>query len=101
MASFKELTSSSTPTLVDFFATWCGPCKTLAPILKDLKKELGESVTILKVDVDKNPKAAQKFGVRGVPLLILFKNGDIVWKESGVRPMAELKEIILPHTEAS
>lgn len=97
MSSFKELISSSTPVLVDFYATWCGPCKMMGPILDDLKNEMGEEVTIVKVDVDKNPQAAQVYGVRGVPTLILFKEGEIQWKQSGVRPAAELKKVIEQH----
>ncbi|MEE3224381.1 MAG: thioredoxin, partial [Bacteroidota bacterium] len=73
--SFGNLTDSETPVLIDFFATWCGPCQTLAPILEDVKKDLGEKVKIVKVDVDKNQTLAQKFQVRGVPTLMLFKNG--------------------------
>ncbi|HBT09710.1 MAG TPA: thioredoxin, partial [Leeuwenhoekiella sp.] len=71
--SFGNLTDSEIPVLIDFFATWCGPCQTLAPILEDVKKDLGEKVKIVKVDVDKNQALAQKFQVRGVPTLMLFK----------------------------
>ncbi len=94
MPTFKEHISSSTPVLVDFFATWCGPCKMMVPILEELKDEMGEDLTVLKVDVDKNPRTAQKYGVRGVPLLILFKDGEIVWKQSGVRQLGELKSVV-------
>lgn len=94
MLSFSELIGSSTPVLVDFHATWCGPCKMMSPILDDLKKEMGEALTIIKVDVDQNPKAAQVYGVRGVPTLILFKEGQIKWKQSGVRQVGELKAVV-------
>ena len=94
MADFKSLINSNKPVLVDFFATWCGPCKMMSPILDELKKEMGEEVIIIKVDVDKNPQAAQVYGVRGVPTLILFKEGEVKWKQSGVRQVAELKQVI-------
>jgi thioredoxin 1 len=97
MADFKSLINSEKPVLVDFFATWCGPCKMMTPILDDLKKEMGDEVTIVKVDVDKNPQAAQAYGVRGVPTLILFKEGKVLWKQSGVRQVSELKQIITSH----
>jgi thioredoxin 1 len=94
MATFKELINSSTPLLVDFHATWCGPCKAMPPILSELKKSMGDKVRIIKIDVDKNQHVAQAYGVRGVPTLILFKDGEIKWQQSGVQQAAELQRVI-------
>jgi thioredoxin 1 len=83
-SSFNEIINSEIPVLVDFYADWCGPCKMLAPILEQVKEELGESVKIIKIDVDKNQPLAAKYQVRGVPTMLLFKKGKQVWRESGV-----------------
>tara|TARA_R110002020_G_scaffold90325_2_gene219866 strand:+ start:88 stop:399 length:312 start_codon:yes stop_codon:yes gene_type:complete len=88
--TFQELIDGDQAVLVDFFATWCGPCKMMQPILEDTAKQLGDKVKILKVDIDKNQLAASKFQVRGVPTLILFQKGKILWRESGVVPVHQL-----------
>lgn len=92
--TFNELIQSEKPVLVDFFATWCGPCKTMAPILKDVKLEIGDTASIFKVDVDKNPEAASAYQVQGVPTLILFQNGKVLWRQSGVVPKSGLVSVI-------
>lgn len=96
-SNFKDIINSETPVLVDFYADWCGPCKTLAPILKQVKDELGEAVKILKIDVDKNQPLASQFQVRGVPTMILFKNGKQLWRQSGVLQKNQLVSIINQH----
>jgi thioredoxin 1 len=92
--TFQELIEGDTPVLVDFFAEWCGPCKMMQPILEDTSKQLGAKVKILKVDVDRNPLAASKFQVRGVPTLLLFQKGQVVWRQSGVVPAQQLVMVI-------
>ena len=96
-SNFKDIINSETPVLVDFFADWCGPCKMLAPILKEVKDELGDDVKIVKIDVDKNQPLAAQFQVRGVPTMILFKNGNQLWLQSGVLQKHELVSIINQH----
>lgn len=92
--TFNEMIQSEKPVLVDFFAEWCGPCKMMSPILKEVKDSLGDEVTIIKVDVDKNPQAAAAYQVQGVPTLIVFKKGQAVWRQSGVLPKAGLVNIL-------
>ena len=88
--SFDTIIKSEKPVLIDFFATWCGPCKTLAPILKQVKDSLGERITILKIDVDKNQELSSKYQVRGVSTMILFQNGKQLWRQSGVLTKEEI-----------
>ncbi len=94
MDKFSEVIKSEKPVLVDFFATWCGPCKMMAPILHDLKAAVGDKVTILKIDVDKNPEVSSQFQVQGVPTLIIFKQGKVAWRQSGVVQAKELQRIL-------
>lgn len=94
MENFNEIINSETPTLVDFFATWCGPCKMMEKPLEEVKEEIGEKARVLKVDVDSNREAAMKYNVRGVPTFIIFKNGEPVWRQSGAMPKKVLLDKI-------
>ncbi len=94
--SFYDIVSSERPTLVDFHATWCGPCKMMSPILKDLAGKMGDKVKIIKIDVDKNQKLANKLSVRGVPTLVIYQAGKIVWRKSGVQSVHQLEQALKP-----
>jgi thioredoxin 1 len=97
MGKFSDIVKSETPTLVDFYATWCGPCKVMAPVLEQLKDKMGSQIRILKIDVDKNQDVADKFKIRGVPTFILFKSGEIVWRNSGVIELSRLRSTVEEH----
>ncbi|MGB5370032.1 MAG: thioredoxin [Flavobacteriaceae bacterium] len=93
-SSFRKIIDSETPVLVDFFAEWCGPCKMLAPILKQVKDEMGDGLKVVKIDVDKNQELAEKYQVRGVPTMLLFKNGKQVWRQSGVLQKNDIINVV-------
>lgn len=92
---FDAIINSEKPVLIDFFATWCGPCQMLGPILKEVKDNLGDRVSIIKIDIDKNQAAANHYRVRGVPTMMLFQNGKQLWRQSGVLSKAEIIKTIL------
>jgi thioredoxin 1 len=100
MSTFQELIEDEKPLLVDFFATWCGPCRMMAPELEKLKQLVGDTVRIIKIDVDKNQQAAMAYRVSGVPTLILFRKGEILWRQSGAMTAKQLSEIIRSKTAA-
>lgn len=97
-SNFISIIDSTTPVLIDFYADWCGPCKMLAPILKEVKFELNNEVKIIKIDVDKNQSLAAKYQVRGVPTMMLFKNGNQLWRQSGVLQKQDIVKIIKQHS---
>lgn len=94
MSNFSELIKGDKPVLVDFYATWCGPCQLMHPILDDVKKEVGEKASILKIDVDKNQELAAKYQVRGVPTFMIFKDGEQLFRQSGVLEKDELVKLL-------
>jgi len=92
--SFNEIIRGESPVLVDFYADWCGPCKMMEPILKELKGRMGDKITIVKIDTEKNPEVAIRYQVRGIPTLILFKKGQVLWQQAGVMQASHLENII-------
>jgi thioredoxin 1 len=91
---FTEITNSEKPVLVDFFAEWCGPCKMMAPVLKEVKEMVGEQASIIKIDVDKNPQVASAYQIQGVPTFMIFKQGKMLWRKSGAIPKHELVKLL-------
>ncbi len=94
MEKFEDIIQSPTPVLVDFFATWCGPCRMMHPILEELHEQMGDQVRIIKIDIDKNEALAQKYMVQSVPTLMIFKNGKLEWRAAGVHQAADLKRML-------
>lgn len=98
MANFNDIIKSDKPVLIDFFATWCGPCKMMGPILQEVSRKVGDRARVLKIDVDRNPQVAAKYQIQGVPTIMLFKNGKVLWRQSGVVRANELVKVIEQHS---
>ena len=93
--TFADLTDTDKPVLVDFYADWCAPCRAMKPVLEDLKAQMGEQVSIFKIDVDKNQMLAERYGIKSIPTFILFKNGEPVWRKSGTASSVELQKVVV------
>ena len=97
METFNELLNSKQPVLVDFHATWCGPCKQMAPELQRFAQNNTGKLRVIKIDIDKNQKVAQQYNIQGVPTLILFKEGKVLWRQSGALSSHQISEAVKPH----
>ena len=95
--TFSKLINNEKPVLIDFHATWCGPCKMLAPVIQNVKRKIGDKARIVKIDIDKNPSLSQQLQVRGVPTLMLYKNGELKWRQSGVLSEVEILKVLEEH----
>ncbi len=93
-SSFKEIINSDIPVLIDFYADWCGPCKTYSPTIAKLKDEMGGEIKVIKIDVDQNQPLSQKLQVRSIPTTMIFRNGELKWRASGVQPLSMLKKMV-------
>jgi thioredoxin 1 len=94
MNKFQDIIAGDTPVLVDFFAEWCGPCKIMKPVLEELKKKMGNKIIILKIDIDKNISLSSEYRIQSVPTLVLWKQGEIIWRQSGALSLNELEQIL-------